>query len=64
MGRNFGVFSIAELESLDKKQRKILRDEVIRQIRESPEIRRTLKAKARRLYNRLKTEGGEGSNEP
>jgi hypothetical protein len=48
------LFSIAELKALDEKQLEILRDAIRHEIRTSPNIRRVLRAKVRRVYNQLK----------
>ncbi len=54
------LFSLKELEGLNAKQLKELRDEAIRQIRTSRELHRQLKEKVRPVYERLKAESRGG----
>jgi hypothetical protein len=57
MGDVFKLFSAAQIKALDQKQIRALRKAVQLEIRNSPEIRKLLKAKVRPHYNRLKAAG-------
>lgn len=57
MGDVFRLFSDKQIAALDQKQLRALRKAVQLEIRNSPEIRKLLKAKVRPHYNRLKTAG-------
>jgi hypothetical protein len=51
------LFTIEELDALDEKQLKILRDAVLSEVHCSPEIREILKAKVRPVYDQLRRQG-------
>jgi hypothetical protein len=48
------LFSVEELDALNEKQLKILRDAVLSEVHSSPEIREILKAKVRPVYDQLR----------
>jgi hypothetical protein len=54
------LFTIEELDALDERQLKMLRDAVMSEVHSSPEIQEILKAKMRPLYDQLRRQGRQG----